>query len=52
MYVNNLLSLQDATEYIHEQIFVIPKQQLCHVAINIFRQCEACIQVQQCEILV
>ena len=52
MYVNNLLSLQDATENIKGQIFVIPKQQLCHVAMNTFRKCEACIQGQHCEILV
>jgi hypothetical protein len=32
MYVNNLLSLQDVTENVQEQIFVIPKQQLHHVA--------------------
>jgi len=52
MCVNNLLSLQDASENIQEQIFVIPKQQLCHVAINVFQKCEACIQGQHCEILV
>jgi len=52
MYVNNLLSLQDVTENIQEQIFFIPKQQLCHVAINMFQKYEACMQGQHCEMLV
>jgi len=52
MFVYNLLSLQDVIENIQEQSFVIPKQQLCHGAINIFQECEACIQGQHCEIVV
>jgi hypothetical protein len=51
MSVNILLSLYDATENIYEQIFVIPKQQICHVTINIFQKCEACIRSQHSEIL-
>jgi hypothetical protein len=50
MYVNNLLSLQDATENIQEQIFVVQKQQLRHMAINVFPNCEACLQGQHSEL--
>jgi hypothetical protein len=46
VYVNKPHSLQELKENIHQEIFVIQRQQLCHVSRNIFSRCKAGIEAE------